>query len=358
MEEILIIAINPGSTSTKIAVFENENCIFENNIRHSNEELAPFKKITDQFQFRKQVIYNEIKALDLDLDKVKVVVGRGGIVKPIESGTYKVNEKMMDDLRNSRLGEHASNLGGLIAFEMASELPHAEAYIADPVVVDEMEDIARISGHPLFQRKSIFHALNQKATARSHAKKVNKPYNTLNMIVVHLGGGISVGAHRKGRVVDVNQAIGGEGAFSPERSGTLPTIDLVNLCFSGKYSQEEIHKMLIGKGGLSALLGTNSAIEVKNRINEGDKEAELIYDAMAYQVAKMIGEMYTVLECDVDYILVTGGIAYDKWFVDHIASRVKKIAPLVVYPGENEMASLAMNGLSVITGKLQPKNYS
>jgi len=358
MEEILIITINPGSTSTKIAVFNNEDCIFEKNIRHSNEELVPFAKITDQFQFRKQVVYDEIKALDLDLDKVKIVVGRGGMVKPIESGTYKVNEAMIRDLYECERGEHASNLGGLIANEMASELPNAEAYISDPVVVDEMEEAARISGHPLFQRKSIFHALNQKATARAHAKKIGKAYEDLNMIVVHLGGGISVGAHHKGRVIDVNQAIGGEGPFSPERSGSLPIIDLVNLCYSGKYSKKEVLKMLIGQGGLSAYLGTNSAIEVENRIKDGDKKAELIYDAMAYQVAKIIGEMYTVLECDVDYILVTGGIAYDKWFVDHVASRVKKIAPLVVYPGENEMESLAMNGLNVIRGNLQAQIYS
>ena len=358
MEEILIITINPGSTSTKIAVFRNKESIFEKSIRHSNEELAPFNKITDQFQFRKDVIYDEIKALDLDLEKVKVVVGRGGLVKPIESGIYEVNDSMMNDLRNSPLGEHASNLGGLIAFEMASDLPNAKAYIADPVVVDELEDIARISGHPLFQRRSIFHALNQKATARTHAKKVGKTYEELNMIVVHLGGGISVGAHRKGRVIDVNHAIGGEGAFSPERSGSLPSIELVNMCFSGKYSKDEIRKMLIGQGGLSAYLGTNSAIEVENRIKDGDKEAELIYDAMAYQVAKMVGEMYTVLECDVDYVLVTGGIAYDKWFVEHIEKRVSKIAPLFSYPGENEMESLAMNGLAVIKGNLEPKIYS
>ena len=358
MEDIFIIVINPGSTSTKIAVFQNEKSIFEKNITHSNAGLAPFNKITDQFQFRKQVVYDELKALDLDLEKVKVVVGRGGMVKPIESGIYKVNEKMLQDLHNSPMGEHASNLGGLIAYEMASDLPGAEAYIADPVVVDEMEDVARISGYPLFQRKSIFHALNQKATARNHAKKVGKAYEDLNMIVVHLGGGISVGAHCKGKVIDVNHAIGGEGPFSPERSGTLPSVDLVNLCFSGQYSKEEIGKMLIGKGGLSAYLGTNSAIEVERRVKEGDAEATLIYDAMAYQVAKIIGEMYTVLECDVDYILVTGGIAYDKWFVNRIEFRVKKIAPLVVYPGENEMASLAMNGLNVITGRLQAQIYS
>jgi butyrate kinase len=358
MEEILIIAVNPGSTSTKVAVYRNEDCIFEKNISHSNKDLAPFKNITDQFSFRKNVINEEIKALDLDLAKVRAVVGRGGLVKPIPSGTYTVNEKMMHDLRHSPRGEHASNLGGLIAHEIASGLPNAKAYIADPVVVDEMEEVARISGHPLFRRESIFHALNQKATAKRHARKVGKAYEELRLIVVHMGGGISVGAHRNGRVVDVNQAIGGEGAFSPQRSGTLPSIDLVDLCFSGDYSREEVNKMLIGEGGLSAYLGTNSAIEVEKRIREGDKKAELIYSAMAYQVAKMVGEMYTVLECEVDCILITGGIAYDKWFVGKLESRIRKIAPIAIYPGENEMESLAMNGLNVVSGIVEPQIYA
>jgi butyrate kinase len=357
MEDILIIAINPGSTSTKIAVYQSEKPILNKNIIHSTAELKPFKKITDQFQFRKNIIYKELRKAGIDLSKVKVIVGRGGFVKPIESGLYIINDIMTNELRNNLLGEHASNLGALIAQDMTKELPNAKAYISDPVVVDEMEDIARISGHPLFQRKSIFHALNQKATARNHAKAVGKKYEDLNMIVAHMGGGISVGAHRKGKVIDVNQAIGGEGSFSPERSGSLPSIELARVCFSGKYTVEEIKKMLIGKGGLVAYLGTNSAIEVKEMIKKGNKKAKLIYDAMAYQVAKMIGEMYTVLECNVDYILITGGIAHDQWFIGQIKKRIYKLAPVVVYPGENEMEALAMNGLRIARGETKAKVY-
>ena len=357
MQNILILAINPGSTSTKIAVFKNKELIFTKNIKHSNEELAPFKKITDQFEFRKHVIYNVLKEEGICMDNIHVVMGRGGMVRPIPSGVYAVNEKMKEDLRNSPLGEHASNLGALIADDIAKELPNAKAYIANPVVVDELDEVARIAGHPEFQRRSVFHALNQKATARRHAEHQNRNYEDLNLIVAHLGGGISVGAHRKGRVVDVNHAIGGEGPFSPERSGTLPIIDLVKLCYSGKYSHEEINKMLIGQGGLTAHLGTNSAYEVEQMVKNGDEKATLIYDAMAYQVSKTIGEMAAVLEGDVDGILITGGVAYDKWFCERIRMRVKRFAPIFIYPGENEMEALAMNGYRVIRGDAEVKEY-
>lgn len=357
MQNILILAINPGSTSTKIAVFKNKELIFTKNIKHSNEELAPFKKITDQFEFRKKVIHKVLQEEGICMDDIHVVMGRGGLVRPIPSGVYAVNDKMKQDLRNSPLGEHASNLGGLIADDIARELPKAKAYIANPVVVDELEEVARISGHPEFQRRSVFHALNQKATARRHAEQQNKVYEELNLIVAHLGGGISVGAHRKGRVIDVNHAIGGEGPFSPERSGTVPIIDLVNLCFSGKYSHDEIKKMLIGQGGLTAYLGTNSAYEVEQMVKKGDEKATLIYDAMAYQVSKGIGEMAAVLEGDIDGILITGGVAYDKWFCDRVRMRVGRFAPVFIYPGENEMEALAMNGYRVIRGDAVVKEY-
>ena len=354
---MFIIAINPGSTSTKIAIYENENPIFERNIKHSTKELEGFEIVTDQFEFRKKVVLDTLFKENIDLDNIDAIVGRGGLVKPIESGVYDVNEAMLTDLKNNLQGEHASNLGGLIANDLANECLNAKVFIADPVVVDELEPIARISGHPAFVRRSMFHALNQKATARKHAKSIGKEYEDLNLIVVHLGGGISVGAHKKGRVIDVNQAIGGEGAFSPERAGTLPTIDVANAIFDGKYTKAEFKKMLIGKGGLAAYLGTNDALEVENRVKAGDEEAILIYGAMAYQVAKSIGEMFTVLMGEVDAILITGGIAYDKWFVERIRERVSKLAAFKVYPGENEMEALAINGLRVLRGEETTKTY-
>ncbi len=357
MKEIRIIAINPGSTSTKIAVYKDSEPIFLKNIKHTSEELEPFPKITDQFQFRKNIILSQFRDADINIEKVRAVMGRGGLLKPIQSGVYAVNDAMIKDLQHSPLGEHASNLGGLIAYDIAREIPDARAYIADPIVVDEFEDIARIAGHPLFQRRSIFHALNQKAVAREYAKAYQKKYENLNLIVVHLGGGITVGAHKKGRVIDVNQGLDGEGPFTPERSGTLPVGELIRLCFSGNYTQKEVLAMNKGCGGLVAYLGTNDAYEVEKMVEAGDPKAKLIYDAMAYQVAKTIGEMYTVLKCEVDAIIITGGIAYDKKFVNSMQERVYKMAPVHVYPGEDEMQALVMNGLMVIRGELEAKEY-
>ena len=358
MEIIRILAINPGSTSTKIAVFQNEEPIFIKNIKHKSEELQKFEKITDQYEFRKNIIVNELNSADVPEAHVKAVVGRGGLVHPIESGVFEVNDTMKQDLRNSPLGEHASNLGGLIADDIAQSLPACKAYITNPVVVDELNEIARITGHPLFLRKSIFHALNQKAVAHEHAKSILRKYEDLNLIVVHLGGGITVGAHHKGRVIDVNQGLDGEGPFSPERSGTLPVGDLVKICFSGKYSLKEIKKMITGKGGLVAYLGTNNCYEIEKRVAKGDKEATLIYEAMAYQVSKTIGAMASVLKGDIDGILITGGIAHDKWFVSKIIERVHRFGPVHVYPGEDEMRALAMNVLRVIKGEIQAKVYT
>lgn len=357
MKDVRILAINPGSTSTKIAVFQGTEPIFLKNIKHSSEELSPFHKITDQFEFRKSIILQQLEDADISTDIVRVIMGRGGLLKPVASGIYEVNERMIDDLIHSPLGEHASNLGGLIAHDLIKSIPGAKAYIADPIVVDELEPIARIAGHPLFERISIFHALNQKAIAREYAKAIRKKYEELNLIVIHLGGGITVGAHYKGRVIDVNQGLDGEGPFTPERSGTLPMGMMARLCFSGKYTEKEVLKMLKGEGGLVAYLGTNNAVEVEKMVEAGDEKAKLIYDAMGYQVSKTIGEMYTVLKCDVDAILITGGIAYDKYFVNLIQERVYKMAPIHVYPGEDEMRALAMNGLMVIMGELEPKEY-
>lgn len=355
---IRVIAINPGSTSTKIAVYENETPVLIKNITHTPEELAPFKKITDQFEYRKNIICKILNDAEIRLDLVRAIVGRGGLVKPIESGVYIVNEAMKRDLINSPLGaEHASNLGGLIAADMAKNLPDAKAYIANPVVVDELDDIARYSGHPLLPRISIFHALNQKAVARQHARSLMQKYEDMNLIVVHLGGGITVGAHKKGRVVDVNQGLDGDGPFSPERTGTLPVGSLIRLCYSGKYTLEEVLKMNKGNGGLVAYLGTNSAYDIEKRAQEGDEEAKKIFEAMAYQVAKEVGAMYAVLCGVVDGILITGGIAHSKWFVNQISQRVHKMAPVHIYPGEDEMRALAFNGLRVIRGETIAKEY-
>ncbi len=352
-----ILVINPGSTSTKIAVFDKNKFIFLKTLKHSTEELKNFKKIVDQFEFRKDIIINELKNADIDVSSIKAVVGRGGLIKPIKSGIYEVNERLREDLLNEVMGEHASNLGGLIAYNIAKNLPDAQAYIADPVVVDEMQDVARIAGHPKFKRVSIFHALNQKAIARTYAKSIEKKYEDLNLIIAHLGGGISVGAHYKGKVIDVNNALDGEGPFSPERSGTLPAGQLVRLCFSGKYTLDEVHKMIKGEGGLVGYLGTNDAYEVEIRAKEGDKKAKLIQDAMSYQIAKEIGALSTVLKGKVDAIILTGGVAHNTYLVNYIKGMVSFIAPVVVYPGEDEMRALAMNVLMVINGEINCEIY-
>lgn len=356
---IRIIAINPGSTSTKIAVYDNESPVLVKNIVHSTEELEPFERITDQFEYRKDLIIKVLEDAEIRMDLVRAVVGRGGLVKPIESGVYEVNDRLKEDLIHSPMGaEHASNLGGLIADDLARSLPNAKAYIANPVVVDELEDIARYSGHPLLPRISVFHALNQKAVARQHAKSILRKYEEMNLIVVHLGGGISVGAHHKGRVIDVNQGLDGDGPFSPERTGTLPVGALIRLCYSGKYSMKEVLKMNKGEGGLVAYLGTNSAYEVEKRMMAGDLEARQVNEAMAYQVSKEIGSMYAVLKGEVDAILITGGVAHSKWFVNQISERVHKMAPVHTYPGEDEMRALAFNGLRVIKGETEVKVYT
>jgi len=349
--------INPGSTSTKVAVFKDKEPVFTETLRHSSEELAKYKSIIDQFEFRTQAILNMLKEKGISLSEIDAIVGRGGLLKPIESGTYIVNEKMIEDLKKAERGEHASNLGGIIAYTLAKE-HDIEAYIVDPVVVDELEDIARITGMPEIEKSSIFHALNQKAIARRLAADLNKKYEEVNLIIAHLGGGISIGAHKHGRVVDVNDALNGEGPFSPERAGGLPVLDLVKLCYSGKYTYQEMKKRLIGQGGIVAHLGTNDVREVYKKIEEGDKKAELVLEAMAYQTAKEIGAMAVVLKGQVDAIGITGGIAYNEDFVKRISERVKFIAPIYVYPGEDEMSALAQGAYRVLSGEEKAKMYS
>ena len=352
-----ILVINPGSTSTKIAIYQQERVIFLKTIRHSSDVLRKYKRITDQYEFRKDVIIKELKDADIHEETIEAVIGRGGLVKPIASGVYRVNDIMRNDLLECKKGEHASNLGALIADDVAKELPSAQAFIADPVVVDELEPLARYSGHPLFERRSIFHALNQKAVARSHAKSIMKKYEDLNLIVVHLGGGITVGAHKKGRVIDVNQGLDGDGPFSPERSGTLPVGQLVKVAFSGIYSQAKMHEMILGKGGMVAYLGTNDAYIAEREARNGDEKSMEVLQAMAYQVSKEIGAMSTVLNGDVDSILITGGIANSKWFCNLISERVYRIAPIHLYPGEDEMGALAENARLALEGEIEIKEY-
>ena len=357
MKQYRVLAINPGSTSTKVAIYEGKNLLKEITLRHSAEELKDFARVTDQFDFRKQIILNAVKEAGIDINSLDAVIGRGGVLMPMESGVFEVNAAMKRDLIAGPRGEHASNLGGLIAADIAGGIG-VPAYIADPVVVDELDDVARISGLPELERTSIFHALNQKAIARLYAERVGRKYEDLNLIVVHLGGGISIGSHLKGRVVDVNQCLDGEAPLSPERAGTLPAGQLARMCFSGKYTEAEVLKMITGKGGMVAHLGTNNCLEASKMAEAGDKKAQLIIDAIAYNTAKFVGSAATVLKGKVDAIILTGGIANDKYICNYITERVSFIAPVVVIPGENELEALAFNALRILEGQDTLKVYS
>lgn len=351
-----ILTINPGSTSTKIAVFNNDQEVFEKTLRHSSDEIGQFKNISDQFNFRKDVIESELTLANIDLKSLDCIVGRGGLLKPIKGGTYSVTESMLEDLRVGVSGQHASNLGGIIANEFSKEL-NIPAFIVDPVVVDEMMPVARVSGLADIERRSIFHALNQKAIARRYADEIGKKYSDLNLIVAHMGGGVSIGAHEKGCVVDVANALDGEGPFSPERSGSIPIGSLVDMCYSGKYTIYDMKKKITGKGGLVSYLDTNDVRDVEAMVENGDEKAITVYKAMAYQIAKDIGAGATVLAGKVDAILLTGGIAYSKKFTDLITERVNFIANVKVYPGEDEMIALALGGLRVMRGEEVAQNY-
>ncbi len=352
-----ILAINPGSTSTKISVFENEREVWTIKLTHSQEELSEYGHIFDQYEFRKGVILNALMDADYEISSFDAIVGRGGVLYPIEGGTYSIDDRLIEDLHKGVQGEHVSNLGAPIAREL-SITASCPAFIVDPVVVDEMEPLARFSGHPDLPRRSILHALNQKAVARMAADDLGRNYRDLNLIVVHLGGGISVGAHRGGRVIDVNNALNGDGPFTPERSGGLPVGDLVELCFSGRRTHAEIKRMIKGAGGIVAYLGTNDMMKVEEEVNNGNSRYELVYRAMAYQISKEIGGLSTVLEGNVDAIVITGGIAYDKRFIGWITERVKFIADVLVYPGEMEMEALALGALRVLLEQETAKIYN
>ncbi len=353
----LILSLYPRDDNTQMAVYRLTTTVFLKRIRHTPEELAPFKSFADQTEFRKNRIIQVLKENDIQMENIRIVMGRGGLLKPVRSGVYEVNESMKNDLKNSELGEDVVNLGGLIADAVAKDLPDAKAYIADPVVVDEYDDISRISGHPLFERKSIFHALNQKAVAREHAKSLGKKYEEMNFIVVNLGRGNTVGAHHLGRVIDATQGYDGDGPFSPIGSGTLPIGDVIRMCFSGKYTEQEMLKMVRGEGGLKAYLGVDNVYEAEKMIEAGDKKAKLILDAMIYQVAKSVGFLSMAFKEPVDAILITGDCANNKYLINTLVDRIAKIAPVHIYPGDEELQALALNGLMVMQGEIEVKNY-
>ena len=350
------LIINPGSTSTKIGVFEDETLLFEETLRHSTEEIAQYATIFEQKDFRKNIIIDLLKSKDFDIKSLNMVVGRGGMLKPIPGGTYACTDALVKDLEVGVSGQHASNLGGILAKEIADEIG-VPSYIVDPVVVDELMPIARYSGVPELPRVSIFHALNQKAVAKRYAKEVGKKYEDLNLIVVHMGGGVSVGPHKNGKVVDIFNALDGDGAFSPERSGAVPVGSLVKMCFSGKYTEKEVYKKLVGNGGFNAYVGTNDMRDVEKMVNEGDAKAAEVRDAFILQMSKNIGAMSTVLEGKVDQIIVTGGIAYDKYVVAKLKERCEWIAPFTVYPGEDELLALVQGGLRVLNGEEKAQEY-
>jgi len=352
-----ILVINPGSTSTKIAVYVEEKPILLRNIPHTADSLAHFDAITEQQDFRRQVILDELKHSDIPL-QFDAVIGRGGLVKPIAGGVYEINEKMVEDtLHGCVMHNHACNLGCLIAYEIANTIPNCRAFIADPGVVDELSPLARISGSPLMPRICIWHALNQRAIARRYAREIGKEYEDLNLIICHLGGGISVAAHEHGRAVDANNALDGEGPFSPERAGSLPAADLIRLCFSGKFTEKQLLKRIAGKAGLTAHLGTNNMREILEHILQGDEKAKLIVDAMLYHTAKQIASEAAVLCGNIDAILLTGGMAHSDYVVNELRRRIGFLAPVHCFPGENEMEALALNALAVLQGKREAYIY-
>ena len=350
-----ILTINPGSTSTKIAVYDNEVQILVKGIEHRVEDLEKYERIQDQFEMRKNEVLQALKENDIKLESISAVVGRGGLLPPVKSGAYLVNEEMIDRLVNRPVLEHASNLGAIISYEIAKPLG-VNAYIYDSVAVDELTDIARLSGVKGMDRTCLSHALNSRAMAIKYAKNNNKKYEDLNLIVAHLGGGISLSVHEKGQMVDI--VSDDEGPFSPERSGRVPCKTLIDRCFSGNYTHREMLKTIRGKGGISSYLGTVDVREVEKMINEGNKEAKLVHDAMTYQIAKGIGELATVVSGKVDVIILTGGIAYSNLITDNIRKRVEFISEVCVIPGENELESLSQGILRVLNKEEEARIYS
>jgi len=352
-----ILIIYPEEDGTKIAVYRNTEPIFLKTIKHSEKTLDSFDHFTEQIGFRLESIVEELENNDLRLDDIELIMGRSGLMKPVEQGVYEITEDMVEDLKIGVMGMHATNLGGLISFEMAKKLGK-KAYVANPIVVDELSDVARITGHPRFKRKSIFHALNHKYVSSQYAKSVHKQYDDLNLIVCHIGkGGISIGAHKQGRVIDVNQAHDGGGPFSITRTGTLPMGQLVELCFSGEMSKDEVMEMITSKGGYSAYLGTSNIQKINERIANGDQEAMDISYALSYQVSKEIASHYATLKGEVDCIILTGIIFDSENFLKNVKRRLAGLAPIALYPTVNDFASLASFGLAVLKNEIEVKQY-
>lgn len=350
-----ILAINPGSTSTKIALFQDEMCLWKEVIQHPDSEIRAFDKVGDQYRYRLETILQTLETKGYKLEELDAIVGRGGLLRPMSGGTYLVDEELVEECHQAPGGEHASNLGAILAYHLALPL-QIPAYIVDPVAVDEMEPVARLSGHPELPRVSQSHALNMKAVARKVARDLGKIYQDINLVIAHLGGGISVTPHQKGKMIDVNNA-NNEGPFSPERCGTLPSAQLVKLCFSGRYTEKQVLTKVLKEGGLYAYLGTKNAQEAENRMIAGDNQARLALEAMCYQIAKEIGAMSTVLCGKVDRIVLTGGIAHSAYITEEIKRRVSFIAPVVVVPGEEEMESLALGALRVLRNEEKALSY-
>jgi butyrate kinase len=352
-----ILIVYPAIESTYIAVYRSTDLIFLKNIKHSKEDLARFPNLMDQVDWRKDLIMKVLSENDIHIDLIELVMGRSGLVKPLASGVYKINDKMLKDLRIGVQGIHATNLGGVIAHDIAKELGKV-AYMADPVVVDEMDDVAKITGHPEFKRRSIFHALSHKHFARKYAKSINKAYEELNLIVCHVGtAGLSIGAHRKGKVIDVNNSFDGDGPFGVQRSGSLPMGDLIKFCFSGKYSEAEVQRMITKEGGYTAYLNTSNLDEIDKKVFSGDKTTLFISDALSYQVSKEIGSMFTALNCEVDAILLTGNIFNSERFLENVSKRVAKIATIALYPSQNDFDAMALNGLRVLKKEVEVLEY-
>lgn len=352
-----ILVVNPKDYVTQIAVYQNHKLLYMISRKHPAEELAPFGTIYDQVGFRKESVLKELRNNDFSLEGLQLVISRGGLIKPVRSGVYEVNDLLKHDLKNSPVGEDIINIAGLLADAIAAEVTGARALIADPTVVDEFHELARITGSPEIQRKSIFHALNQKAVAKLHAETHKRKYEEMNLIVAHIGNGTTVGAHCRGRVIDVNQGFEGDGPFSMVRSGSLPTGDIVRMCFSGTKTLDEMLCLLTHCAGVNAYLGTRDITEIENRINQGDQQARLIMEAMAYQVSKSIGEMFAVLKGDADAILITGDAAHSQFVVQHIIEHVEKFAPIFLYPGDNELQAMAGNALRVLRGEMEVQEY-
>ena len=351
-----ILVINFGSTSTKISVFEDKKELKRVSVVHSPKELAKYKKLEEQFEFRRDTVMRTVKEWGYRLEQFQAIASRGGNCRPIPGGIYRINEAMIADIKRGKYGTHATGLGCEVAFELG-KIFQIPALTADPPIADEFCELARFSGKKELPRISSGHVLNQKRTARIVAEQMGTSYEECRMIVAHLGGGISVGAHRKGRLIDMNNALDGEGPFSPERTGTIIVEDVIRLCFSGEYTKEEASRYFKGQGGLASYLGTNSGEEAERRIEAGDSYAKLVFQAMAYQISKEIGGMYTVLEGKADAIALTGGLAHSRYLTEEIRRRTDYIAPVFLIPGENEMTALAENSLRYLTGEEKAKNY-